>query len=139
MHLTSFRSVLLCPSNCRGAPYFHVQKHTSTLNHTIIISHLEIVKNVIKHIIEWIRNILFIYLWPQRSLAVTKVYPILALTQPFTYWMVRWLCGSLSLYLSLSLSLNLVLSSPHFLLLSLYNIYPSLSPSLSPSCALCKH
>ena len=50
---------------------------------------------------------------PERSLKVTKVLSILALTQPFPYWMVSH---------SPSLSLT-----------------PSLYPSLSPSFARCKH
>ena len=49
-----------------------------------------------------------------KSSKVTKVHPILPLTQPFAYWMVRW-CFPLqivciSLYLYLSLTLHLVLS-----------------------------
>ena len=49
---------------------------------------------------------------------VTKVHQIFALTQPFPYWMVRC-CFPLQI-VRISLTLHLILSSPLFLLLSLY-------------------
>ena len=61
-----------------------------------------------------IMNIIII-VWPQRSMKGTNVHPILALTQPFPYWMVRWRfpplnCVDLTLYLVLSFSYSLFIS-----------------------------
>ena len=58
-------------------------------------------------LILWIRNY---FIWISMTSKVTKVHPILTLTQPFPYWMGRWwfpskLCGSLNLHLVLLLSL----------------------------------
>ena len=46
-----------------------------------------------------------------RSLKVTKVHPILALTQPFPYWMVHWCFPLQIVWISLSFSLSLSKSS----------------------------
>ena len=74
------------------------------------------------------QNISFKEVWPQRSLKVTKVHPILALTQPFPLMDGPLMLPPQIVCISLFfLTLHLILYSPLFLLLSFYTtLYLSL-------------